>query len=543
MDSEKETKQDAPVGLARGLVHFYDEWEQILPADARAALKPLVDQARSSRVRVLSDDSPLVQAHRAAEAQARLRMEGCMTKQYIPEEFSTYRSAWRDAITECINAETARGNHGQAAHWQNDELAAYDRAFARLLDNPEADTARLALQGMADCMDMVRQELVEAGLIDERVPPMFVSEALLARLRQLRAAFHVNMVRAYPERTHAEIEAEINRTCWGTAITADEEIIALHRRLAAETLRADLAEARATAKSQECIELRERMAALPAKTERNLLALVREVLIAAMPRDVRPDGWKRHYDAIDDIEHALGIAGRSQSDGEIYEAVSRRADPAGHAAADAEAQAMVGDWCKECVGQGIKTSPVPPGGDDTCAACRGSGLANSREFGGIDALRVAINRLDDILQGDDGQAYKEAEKALPKLRAALERESVTVTEKGPWQVNDWGQGRIVIQSDDFTHDVALEISGDFGSVEREIAHAEEIARRLSTVTGEFYTCIGKGGNYELAGIARGAGTSRDLPEVVVYRSVESGAVFYRSVQDFTARMQKIEAQP
>lgn len=121
----------------------------------------------------------------------------------------------------------------------------------------------LTLQGMADCMDMVRQELVGAGLIDERVPPMFVPEALLTKLRQLRAAFHVNMVRAYPERTHADIEAEINRTCWGTAITADEEILALHRRLAAETLRADRAEARATAKSRECIELRERIAARP----------------------------------------------------------------------------------------------------------------------------------------------------------------------------------------------------------------------------------------------------------------------------------------
>lgn len=32
---------------------------------------------------------------------------------------------------------------------------------------------------MADCMDMVRQELVEAGVIDASVPPMFVTEAVL----------------------------------------------------------------------------------------------------------------------------------------------------------------------------------------------------------------------------------------------------------------------------------------------------------------------------------------------------------------------------
>lgn len=35
------------------------------------------------------------------------------------------------------------------------------------------------LQGMADCMDMVRQEFIESGLIDESVPPMFIVNAVL----------------------------------------------------------------------------------------------------------------------------------------------------------------------------------------------------------------------------------------------------------------------------------------------------------------------------------------------------------------------------
>jgi hypothetical protein len=43
--------------------------------------------------------------------------------------------------------------------------------------------------------------------------------------------------------------------------SANDEILTLHRQLAAEKLRADRAEGRADAKSQECIELRERMAA------------------------------------------------------------------------------------------------------------------------------------------------------------------------------------------------------------------------------------------------------------------------------------------
>jgi hypothetical protein len=56
--------------------------------------------------------------------------------QYIPTNFTTHRSAWRDAITECINAETVKGNGDRAAYWQH-ELAAYDRSFGRLLDHPE----------------------------------------------------------------------------------------------------------------------------------------------------------------------------------------------------------------------------------------------------------------------------------------------------------------------------------------------------------------------------------------------------------------------
>ncbi len=36
-----------------------------------------------------------------------------------------------------------------------------------------------------------------------------------------------------------------------------------------------------------------------------------------------------------------------------------------------------------------------------------------------EALRLAIARLEDLLKGDDGQAWKEAEKELPRLRVAL----------------------------------------------------------------------------------------------------------------------------
>lgn len=41
------------------------------------------------------------------------------------------------------------------------------------------------LQGMADCMHMVRQELIEAGIVEKSVPPMMVANAVLAYAGQL----------------------------------------------------------------------------------------------------------------------------------------------------------------------------------------------------------------------------------------------------------------------------------------------------------------------------------------------------------------------
>lgn len=35
------------------------------------------------------------------------------------------------------------------------------------------------MRGMADCMDMVRQELIEAGIVDKAVPPMMVANAVV----------------------------------------------------------------------------------------------------------------------------------------------------------------------------------------------------------------------------------------------------------------------------------------------------------------------------------------------------------------------------
>lgn len=57
-------------------------------------------------------------------------------------------------------------------------------------------------------------------------------------------------------------------------------------------------------------------------------------------------------------------------------------------------------------------------------------------------------------------------------------------------------------------------------------------------TGPLYTCIGKGGTYELIGLAHPAGVLRKLDAVKVYQA--GGRLYYRTVDDFDERMQRIQ---
>lgn len=54
--------------------------------------------------------------------------------------------------------------------------------------------------------------------------------------------------------------------------------------------------------------------------------------------------------------------------------------------------------------------------------------------------------------------------------------------------------------------------------------------------GPRYTCIGKGGDYELIGEARGAGSMKLNGNMAVYRDTASGALYYRATHDFNSRM-------
>lgn len=56
-----------------------------------------------------------------------------------------------------------------------------------------------------------------------------------------------------------------------------------------------------------------------------------------------------------------------------------------------------------------------------------------------------------------------------------------------------------------------------------------------------YTCVGKGGEYDLVGTAKGAGQCRDNLALTVYRDTVTGALYYRTEDDFAERMSVIPA--
>ena len=62
---------------------------------------------------------------------------------------------------------------------------------------------------------------------------------------------------------------------------------------------------------------------------------------------------------------------------------------------------------------------------------------------------------------------------------------------------------------------------------------------MSEVKMPLYTCKGKGGVYELVGVAYGAGTSRGQT-INLYREVASGVLYYREPRDFHERMERID---
>lgn len=60
------------------------------------------------------------------------------------------------------------------------------------------------------------------------------------------------------------------------------------------------------------------------------------------------------------------------------------------------------------------------------------------------------------------------------------KSETAITESGHWTAGRWVEdGRIFVQSDDFTHDALLYVDGDFASDFQRWEYACEIAKRLN----------------------------------------------------------------
>lgn len=54
-----------------------------------------------------------------------------------------------------------------------------------------------------------------------------------------------------------------------------------------------------------------------------------------------------------------------------------------------------------------------------------------------------------------------------------------VADRGPWVAGRWSGGRVVLQSDDFKHDVALIVDGDFADDEQKMDYAKRLATQFN----------------------------------------------------------------
>lgn len=65
-----------------------------------------------------------------------------------------------------------------------------------------------------------------------------------------------------------------------------------------------------------------------------------------------------------------------------------------------------------------------------------------------------------------------------------------LSETGPWTVAVWpsrnpnGIPRVVLCSDDFTHDASLDINGDFRDLAQKIRYAKRLADRMNRMPAE-----------------------------------------------------------
>lgn len=104
------------------------EYERKKLGQVRPAVAEIVDNAQGQGYVQLTETADLDELPVGT-----LLFAGPKVEQHIPANFTTHRSAWRDALVKARDtAPPKTDDSDEAAYWQH-ELDAYDRSFERLL--------------------------------------------------------------------------------------------------------------------------------------------------------------------------------------------------------------------------------------------------------------------------------------------------------------------------------------------------------------------------------------------------------------------------
>jgi hypothetical protein len=143
-----------------------------------------------------------------------------------------------------------------------------------------------------------------------------------------------------------------------------------------------------------------------------------------------------------------------------------------------------------------------------------------------DQLKAEIERLKGGRGEPVAYRYKES-------RAAWESEK-------PWEPTTLAHGAVLLERK------ALSAAGTFKGDSQayylaltvEPLYTSPLAPESEALPR--YTCVGKGGEYELLGSAIGSGTLKDMSAIPVYRDTTTGQLFVRTPLDFSTRMSCLE---
>ncbi len=95
------------------------------------------------------------------------------------------------------------------------------------------------------------------------------------------------------------------------------------------------------------------------------------------------------------------------------------------------------------------------------------------------ALSRVVSKVANHLPSGNSSTTAPIERTEPELPAVVPTPVQPAPDRGPWLVNEWSNDRVVLQSDDFAHDVALIVDGDFAGYEDKLDYAKRLANWLN----------------------------------------------------------------